>query len=63
MLESILTLAHEQYVIDNEIIGMCCKVLKGTEVDAEHLTLEVIDLAFRRADKLQAEVARKENEG
>jgi trimethylamine--corrinoid protein Co-methyltransferase len=43
MLESMLTVAYEQYVIDDEIIGMACKVLKGIEVDAEHLALEVID--------------------
>ena len=38
-----LAVAYEQFVIDDEIIGMCCKVLKGIEVDAEHLALEVID--------------------
>ncbi|MDA3917029.1 MAG: trimethylamine methyltransferase family protein [Deltaproteobacteria bacterium] len=43
MLESMLTIAHEQFVIDDEIIGNCCKVLKGMECDAEHLALEVID--------------------
>ena len=43
MLESMLTIAHEQFVIDDEIIGNCCQVLKGIEVDAEHLALEVID--------------------
>ena len=43
MLESMLTVAPEQYVIDDEIIGMACKVLKGIEVDAEHLAIEVID--------------------
>jgi trimethylamine--corrinoid protein Co-methyltransferase len=43
MLESMLTIAHEQYVIDDEIIGNCCKVLQGIEVDEEHLALEVID--------------------
>ena len=43
MLESMLTVAYEQYVIDDEIIGMCCKVLKGIEVDAEHLALAAID--------------------
>jgi trimethylamine--corrinoid protein Co-methyltransferase len=43
MLESMLTIAHEQFVIDDEIIGSCCKVLKGIEVDPEHLALEVID--------------------
>jgi len=35
--------AYEQYVIDDEIIGMACKVLKGIDVDPEHLALEVID--------------------
>ncbi len=43
MLESMLTVAHEQYVIDDEIIGMACKVLKGIDVDADHLALEDID--------------------
>lgn len=43
MLESMLTVAYEQYVIDDEISGMACKVLKGIEVDADHLALEVID--------------------
>jgi trimethylamine--corrinoid protein Co-methyltransferase len=43
MLESMLTIAHEQFIIDDEIIGNCCKVLKGIDVDAEHLALEVID--------------------
>ena len=43
MLESMLTVAYEQFVIDDEIIGMCCKVLKGIEVDPEHLALEAID--------------------
>lgn len=43
MLESMLTIAHEQFVIDDEIIGNCCRVLKGIDVDAEHLALEVID--------------------
>ena len=43
MLESMLAVAHEQFVIDDEIIGNACKVLKGIEVDDEHLALEVID--------------------
>ena len=43
MLESMLTVAYEQYVIDDEIIGMCGRVLQGIEVDPEHLALEVID--------------------
>jgi len=43
MLESMLTVAYEQYVIDDEIIGMCGKVLKGIKVDPEHLALDVIE--------------------
>lgn len=43
MLESMISVAYEQYVIDDEIIGMSCKVLKGIDVDSEHLALEVID--------------------
>jgi trimethylamine--corrinoid protein Co-methyltransferase len=43
MLESMLMVAYEQYVIDDEIIGMSCKVLKGIDVDPEHLALKVID--------------------
>ena len=43
MLESMLTVAFEQYVIDDEMCGMACKVLKGIQVDTDHLALEVID--------------------
>jgi len=43
MLESMLGVAYEQYVIDDEIIGMACKALQGITVDPEHLALEVID--------------------
>jgi trimethylamine--corrinoid protein Co-methyltransferase len=43
MLESMLTVACEQFVIDDEIIGMSCKVLEGIPVDDEHLALEAID--------------------
>lgn len=43
MLESMLTIAHEQFVIDDEIIGSSCKVLEGINCDEEHLALEVIE--------------------
>lgn len=43
MLESMIAVAYEQYVIDDEIIGMSCRVIKGIDVDPEHLALEVID--------------------
>ena len=55
MLESMLTVACEQYVIDDEIIGMCCKVLGGIPVDPEHLALEVIDAAGPGANFMTAE--------
>jgi trimethylamine--corrinoid protein Co-methyltransferase len=43
MLDSMVGVAYEQFVIDDEIIGMACKVLKGIDVDPEHLALDVID--------------------
>jgi len=43
MLESMLAVAYEQFVIDDEIIGMCCKALEGIQVDEEHLALEAIN--------------------
>jgi len=43
MLDSTTTVAYEQYVIDNEIIGMVMRVLKGIEINEETLALEVID--------------------
>ena len=43
MLESMICVAFEQYVLDDEIIGMTSRVLQGIEVDPEHLALEVID--------------------
>ena len=42
MLESMLGLAYEQFVLDDEIIGMTRRVLQGIEVDEEHLAAQVI---------------------
>ena len=42
MLESMLTIAYEQYVIDDEIIGASCKLLEGIPVDEEHLAYSAI---------------------
>jgi trimethylamine--corrinoid protein Co-methyltransferase len=42
MLESMLAVAYEQYIIDDEIIGMCTRVLEGIVVDDEHLAIEAI---------------------
>lgn len=45
MLESMLGLAYEQFILDDEIIGMTRRVLQGITVDAERLALEVIKKA------------------
>ena len=42
MLESMLTIAYEQYIIDDEIIGASCKLLEGIPVDEEHLAYSAI---------------------
>jgi len=42
MLESMLTIAYEQYIIDDEIIGASCKLLEGISVDEEHLAYSAI---------------------
>ncbi|CAD7840231.1 MAG: Trimethylamine methyltransferase family protein [Olavius algarvensis Delta 4 endosymbiont] len=42
MLESMNAVALEQYIIDDEIIGASCSLLKGIQVDTEHLAFEAI---------------------
>ncbi|MGF1611050.1 MAG: trimethylamine methyltransferase family protein [Kiloniellales bacterium] len=42
-LESLLTVAYEQYVIDNDINGEIMRLVKGVEVSDEALSIEVID--------------------
>ena len=42
MLESMRGVAYEQYVIDDEIIGMALRLLKGIQVDEETLGFEAI---------------------
>ena len=42
MLESMNSVAYEQYVIDDEIIGASCSLLKGICVDEEHLAFDAI---------------------
>jgi len=44
MLESMLAVAYEQYVIDNEINGMALRALRGIDVSAETLAEDVIDV-------------------
>lgn len=42
MLESMLAVAYEQFVIDDEILGICYRILEGIKVDPEHLAIETI---------------------
>jgi trimethylamine--corrinoid protein Co-methyltransferase len=42
MLESTLTVSYEQFVIDNEIIGMMKRMLRGIEVSRETLAVDAI---------------------
>ncbi len=43
MLENMSTVAAEQFVIDNDILGMVMRVVRGIEVNDETLALDVID--------------------
>ena len=43
MLESMLTVAYEQFVIDNDINGMALRALQGITVDEDTLATEVIE--------------------
>jgi trimethylamine--corrinoid protein Co-methyltransferase len=47
MLESLLTVAYEQYVIDNDINGTVMRMLRGIEVTDETLSVDVIDQVCR----------------
>ena len=42
MLESMICIAYEQYILDDEIIGQAMKILEGITVDEDHLAYEVI---------------------
>ncbi|SJZ69123.1 trimethylamine methyltransferase family protein [Selenihalanaerobacter shriftii] len=43
LLEMCQTVAYEQYVIDNEIIGMAMRAIKGIEVNEETIATDVIE--------------------
>jgi trimethylamine--corrinoid protein Co-methyltransferase len=43
MLEDMSTIAFEQFVIDNDILGMAMRAVQGIEVNDETLALDVID--------------------
>ncbi len=42
MLEDMSTIAYEQFVIDNEMLGMAMRAVRGVEVNDETLAVEVI---------------------
>jgi trimethylamine--corrinoid protein Co-methyltransferase len=43
LIESGLAISYEQYVIDNDIIGMCMRAVKGIEINDDTLAVDVID--------------------
>ena len=42
-LESLLTVAYEQFVIDNDTNGAVMRMVRGIEVDEKNLSVDVID--------------------
>lgn len=42
MLEGALTASYAQYVIDNDILGSCLRILRGIEVNEDSLAVDVI---------------------
>ena len=42
MLESMLCIAYEQYIMDDEIIGQACKLLQGIQLDDDQLAFDTI---------------------
>jgi trimethylamine--corrinoid protein Co-methyltransferase len=43
MLEDMSTIAYEQFVIDNELLGMAMRSVRGIEINDDTLALDVID--------------------
>ena len=43
MLEDMSVIAYEQFVIDNEMLGMAMRAVRGIEIDADTLALDTID--------------------
>ncbi len=43
LIDSSMTVAYEQYVIDDEILGMALRVIKGIKVNPDTLAAEVIE--------------------
>ena len=43
LMDGDLTVSYDKLVIDNEILGMCQRVLKGIEVSDETLAIDLIE--------------------
>ncbi len=43
LIESGMSISYEQYVIDNDILGMCMRAVRGIEVNDETLAVDVIN--------------------
>lgn len=50
MLESLLTISFEQYVVDNDIIGMVTRDLKGIDINQETLAFNVLEQVVEQGD-------------
>lgn len=50
MLESLLTISFEQYVVDNDIIGMVTRDLKGIDINQETLAFNVLKQVVEQGD-------------
>jgi trimethylamine--corrinoid protein Co-methyltransferase len=55
MLESLLTISPEQLVIDNEILAMAARAVRGIEIDEDTLAFDVIREAGPQGNYLAAE--------
>jgi trimethylamine--corrinoid protein Co-methyltransferase len=55
ILESLLTISHEQLIIDNEIIGMAVRAVRGIEVSEDTLALDAIREAASAGNYLASE--------
>jgi trimethylamine---corrinoid protein Co-methyltransferase len=50
MLESLLTVAYEQYVIDDDINGSVLRMVRGIEVNEESLSVGIIDEVVKKRE-------------
>lgn len=55
MLESLLSISHEQLIIDNEIIGMALRAVRGIEVSEDTLAFDEIREAASAGNYLASE--------